>query len=113
MIEPWFTPDQYAFLPGTLLGVIGGLLGAAAGIFAPRGRARGIVLGALTVALTASAALLVAGVIAFAVGQPYGVWYALGLPGLIGTCVIGGLLPTVRTRYQEAETRRLQASDFA
>jgi hypothetical protein len=56
-----------------------------------------------------SLVLLAAGVTALVNGQPYGVWYGLGLGGLIGTVVLGPILPDVRKRYQKAEERRMTA----
>src|SRR5690349_10758975 len=77
MIEPWFDPNYYAWIPGTLFGVIGGCMGALVGCLAPRGRARSLVLGAWFSFLALAFALLVAGIIALANGQPYGVWFGL------------------------------------
>jgi hypothetical protein len=107
MNEPWFDPNQYSWIPGTVLGVFGGLLGGVAGVLAPKGRAKGFVLGLWVVSLAASALLLIAGIVALAFGQPYGVWYGLLLPGVLGLSVLGGLLRVVVQRYQEAERRRL------
>ncbi|MBK9114436.1 MAG: hypothetical protein IPM22_02015 [Betaproteobacteria bacterium] len=112
MAVPWFDPNLYAFIPGTLLGVVGGTMGALAGTLAPRGRARAFVVGAFAAMLALCAVMLVAAVVALAAGQPYGVWYGLGLPGLIGIVVFGALLPVVLARYREAETRRMGAADF-
>ena len=44
MIQPWFDPNQYAWIPGTAYGVIAGLMGAMVGWLVPRGRARGFIL---------------------------------------------------------------------
>jgi len=112
MATPWFDPNLYAFIPGTLLGVVGGTLGALAGTLAPRGKARGLVQGAFGAVIAASALMLALAVVALATGQPYGIWYGLGLPGLIGIVVFGALLPVVRARYREAETRRMGVADF-
>lgn len=106
MTAPWFDPHLYAWLPGTLLGVIGGglggpLLGACAG----RSTHKALVFAFLIVVQAACAALLAAGVIARSKGQPYGVWYGLGLPGLLGLLVFGALTPLVLRRYREAEAR--------
>jgi hypothetical protein len=40
MAERWFDAMQWAWLPGTLLGVLGGLWGSLAGVLAPKGKAR-------------------------------------------------------------------------
>ncbi len=112
MNEPWFDPNRWAWLPGTFFGCLGGLWGGLGGVLASQGKARRLVVGFGELLQWLSVVLLAAAVIALCTGQPYGVWYFLGLPGLIGTCVIGPLLPLVRKRYREAEERRMQAEDF-
>jgi len=112
MTEPWFDPNLYAWIPGTVLGVTGGILGSLGGMLAPRGRARGLVLGLYGLVLCVTAVLLVAGLFALYAGQPYGVWYGLMLPGLLGTVLFGMLLPVILKRYREAEERRLTAHDI-
>jgi hypothetical protein len=112
MTEPWFDPNLYAWIPGTALGVTGGILGSLGGMLAPRGRARGLVLGLYALVMCATAVLLAVGLFALYAGQPYGVWYGLMLPGLLGTVVFGTLLPVILKRYREAEERRLTAHDI-
>jgi hypothetical protein len=46
------------------------------------------------------------------VGQPYGVWYGLLLPGVIGLIVLGSLSPVAVTAYRQAELRKIQARDL-
>lgn len=112
MNDPWFDPGRWAWLPGTLLGSLCGVWGALLGVLAPRGKARGLVLGVGWTFLGIAMVLLVAGVVALWSGQPYGIWYGLGFPGLL----VGGLmtmfLPMARLRYREAEERRMQARDL-
>lgn len=112
MTEQWFDPNLYAWIPGTLLGVAGGILGALAAILATRGKAKGLVLGFYGLGIAVSAILLIAGVVALIQGQPYGIWYGLGLPGLLGVTVFGVLFPVLLKRYREAEARRLAAQDM-
>jgi hypothetical protein len=112
MTEPWFDPNVYAWIPGTLLGVAGGLDGALVGMCAPRGRFKTLVLGLHFAIIASCAALLVLGIVAKVSGQPYGVWYGLGLPGLIGVVVCGSLTPVIRKRYLEAELRKSMADDL-
>ena len=111
MNDPWFDP-MYAWLPGTLLGVIGGTLGGLAGWLAPKGKAKALVLGGLWVLLAASAVMLILGVVGFFAGQPYGVWYGLGLAGLIGVLVLGVNAPQILRWYRAAEERRMSARDL-
>ncbi len=112
MSAPWFDPNLFAWIPGTLLGVVGGTLGALAGALAPRGKARAAVLGLVAAAIVLSLALLVCAVVALSTGQPYGIWYGFGLPGLLGLIIFGCLYPVIRQRYREAEARKLRAADL-
>jgi hypothetical protein len=111
MSEPWFDPT-YAWLPGTLLGVLAGTVGGLAGWLAPKGKARGPIMGAFWLLLGASAVMLVAGTIGYVGGQPYGVWYGLGLAGLIGVLALGFNAPRLLKLYREAEERRIVAHDL-
>lgn len=112
MSEPWFDAMLWAWLPGTLLGCLGGLWGALAGSLAPAGRGRGLILGSGLLIVGTCLVLLVLGVTALMKGQPYGVWYGLGFPGLLGIILFASLLPVVLKRYGEAEQRKIQAEDF-
>ena len=112
MNEPWFDANLYAWIPGTSVGIIGGVLGSLVGTLAPRGKAKTLVLGLHVTVIVVSAILLILGVVAFINGQPYGVWYGLGLPGVLGIVVLGALFPLVLKRYREAEERRLAAQDL-
>ncbi len=115
MNEPWLDTNTliaWAWLPGALFGVLGGLWGTCAGLLAPRGKARGFVAGFGLLLIAVSAAFLVAGLVAYRAGQPYGIWYGLGLPGAIGLGVMVPNFYVVLTRYREAEERRMQAEDL-
>ncbi len=112
MNELWFDPNHYAWIPGTLLGVLGGLWGSLAGLLAPRGKAKSLMLGSLGLMLTACAVCLMLGVIALLRHQPYGVWYALLFPGVLGLFLFPVLTPVVLLRYREAENRKIQARDL-
>ncbi len=111
-MTPWFNPNAWAWLPGTLFGCLGGLWGACAGMLAPQGKARGFVVGFAALLLAMSVIFLTAAVVALCEGQPYGIWYGLGLPGLLGLVVLGPNLPTVFLRYRQAEERRMAAQDL-
>jgi hypothetical protein len=112
MHEPWFNPNLYAWIPGTLLGVLGGVVGSLAGIFGSRGTHRRLVLGAVWCSMVCSAVLLAAAVLALLQGQPYGIWYGLGLPGVLGLIVFGANTPAIARAYRMAEERRMQAQDL-
>ena len=112
MIQPWFDPNQYAWLPGTAYGVIAGLMAAMVGWLAPRGRARGFIVRAWFAGWVLAVILLVLGIAARVNGQPWGVCYALLLPGAIGTLVVGANSLVILKRYREVEERRLAARDL-
>ena len=111
MNDPWFDP-AYAWLPGTVLGCTCGLIGGLAGFLVPQGKAKELILGAFYVMIVFSAVLLVAAIVGYFSGQPYGIWYGLGLAGLIGVLVMGANLPQVNRWYRQAEERRMKAHDL-
>ena len=112
MNAPWFDASMWAWLPGTIFGCLGGAWGASAGVLAPKGKARSLVLGSCVLLIGVAAVFLVAGIAALATGQPYGIWFGLLLPGIQGLVLFPIFLPIIRTRYREAEERRMHAADF-
>jgi hypothetical protein len=112
MIEPWFDPNHYAWIPGTAYGLAAGLMGGLVGWLVPRGRARNFILRAWFTLGAVAVALLTVGIAALGSGQPWGVWYGLLLPGAIGTLVVGANSVVILKRYREVEERRLAAKDL-
>ncbi|MEN6426426.1 MAG: hypothetical protein ABFE13_13785 [Phycisphaerales bacterium] len=112
MTEPWFDPNTFAWIPGTLLGVAGGIEGTLVGSLAPRGKLKTLVMGVHFTILGICGTLLIVGIVALATGQPYGVWYGLGFPGMLGVVILGSLTPLVRKRYAQAELRKSMAEDL-
>jgi hypothetical protein len=112
MSAAWFDANAYAWIGGTSLGVAAGLSGALGGCLAPRGKCKGLVLTVHFGLIAISLGLLVAGVVALADKQPYGVWYGLLLPGVIGSAVLGSLTPVLLLRYRQAELRKSLAADL-
>lgn len=112
MTEPWFDPIRYAWIPGTVYGLTSGLMGGLAGWLVVRGRARNFVLRTWFTLWAASVALLIAGLVALAGGQPWGVWFGLVLPGAVCTVVLGSNSLVILKRYREVEERRLAAKDL-
>lgn len=111
MTEPWFNPN-YAWIAPTLLGATCGIFGGIAGFLIPRGKGKGLVVGLYWMFLGASVLMLLTGIAAYFAGQPYGVWYGLGLGGLVGTGVLGGNYWTFKNGYLQAERRRMQAANL-
>jgi len=101
----WWS-EREAGIVGGVLGTALGLLGAAIGTLASLGRARRFALGALQGMAAFGAAALATGAVAFALGQPYAVWYPLALAGAIAGALGLGLRRTVRSRYDAVEPLR-------
>jgi uncharacterized membrane protein len=112
MMQPWFDANHYAWIPGTVYGLAAAVIGALVGVLAPRGSARKVMVRAWFVLWLAAVVLLVAGLVALATGQPWGVWYALLLPGAVGVLVVGANSYTVVKTYRLVEERRLAAKDL-
>lgn len=87
-------------------------MGAVVGWLVPRGRARGLIVRAWFALWAVAVVLLLMGIAARLNGQPWGVWYALLLPGAVGTVVVGANSLVILKRYREVEERRLAAKDF-
>lgn len=111
MIEPWFSPS-FAYVPGVVLGCSFGLFGSLAGFFAARGKGAALWRSLLALLGMTSGALFLAGTYALLVGQPYGVWYALGFPGLLGLVLAGGLRVALSRTLRASEERRIAAQDL-
>ena len=112
MIEHWFDPNAYAWIPGTFYGTFCGIYGALAGILAPQGKAKTLVVLLGWIFFATAILFLATSVAAYFAGQPYGIWYGFGLPGLLGAILFPSLLPVVFLRYRQAEQRKLEASDL-
>lgn len=113
-VQPWFDPQRFGSLYGGIGGGALGLTGAFIGGFgswaAQRGRHRGLVLGCMGVIGAYCLLSLLTGVAALILGQPYGIWYPLSLIGMVGALTCLGLIPMMRKRYSEAESRRMDAA---
>ena len=112
MSEPWFDANLWGWLPGTAVGVAGGVWGSLVGIFAPRGRGKALIWASYWLLLATGIVLTSVSVYAIACGQPYGVWYALLLPGVLIVLVLGPLGFVGRKAYRQAEERRIRSEDI-
>ena len=111
-VEPWFNPGLAGGLLGGGVGVLGAVYGCVVGVLAPRGKGRTFVMALHWATIALGAVFLVAGIGAAVAGQPYGVWYALLLPGVILVVLMGAFTPVIKQRYHQAEHRRLQAEEI-
>jgi hypothetical protein len=106
----WWSPQQAGLIGGiggSIIGCFGGLIGLLAG----KGKARNFVLGAVKFSITLGILLIIAGLVAMSLKQPYAVWYALLLPGVILVLVFSLNLHSIQRRYDELEIRRMTSID--
>ena len=94
-------------IAGATFGIFGGLLGWLGG----HGKAKRLVLAGFRVMMAAGGVSLVVGVIAFAQGMPYPMYYPLLLIGVIALLGPASTLPRLTKRYEELELRRMSALD--
>ena len=106
----WWTPQQ-ADLIGGIGGSVIGCFGALLGLLASKGKSRNFVLATMKIFIALGILLTIAGFAAVVSKQPYAVWYALLLPGVILTLVFSLNLPSVQRRYDELEIRRMTSVD--
>jgi multisubunit Na+/H+ antiporter MnhG subunit len=107
-MNAWFTPQtavMFSFL--SLFSVL-----AALGPLVKQGRYRKAVTATFAGALAAGLTLLGLGLIALYKQQPWYVVFALLLPGAIQSSIFGVLLPMIRAAYQEAEHRKIVATNL-
>lgn len=111
----WWDPSTgnlIGALLGAGLGTAGGIYGGVAGALAPKGVGRVPVLATHSLLLALGVACLIGAIVGLILGQPWSVVYPLFLPGLIVTTVMGPLLPVMRTRYMQADQRRIEAEEI-
>lgn len=108
--QAWFGGAVGGWL-GAVGGTVVGLFGALIGILVSRGRGRRVMVGLVIGQVLAGTVFLVAGTIALARAQPFGVVYPLLLMGLL--CTGAGLAEyfVLRRRFEAIELRKMQAMD--
>ena len=106
----WWSPQQGGLIGGiggSLIGCLGGLIG----LLVSKGKARNFVLASVKCFIVLGILLTVAGLVAVVFQQPYAVWYALLLPGVILILVFSLNLHSIQRRYDELEIRRMTSMD--
>ena len=106
----WWSDQTGGWVGGAAGGAVG-LFGALIGTLCSLGRGRRFVLAGLLALGVSGLVLLATGLAAFALGQPYGVWYPLLLLGVLAPVLAFSLLKTARRRFEALELRRIQALD--
>ena len=102
MESAWYDPDTLAWLPGVAMGIAAAVLGMLTGKHAPAAAHPTLILGGWLLFKTAAVLLTIVGIVAAWSEQPYGVWYGLMLPGLIGIAVAYIVIPGIKRRYAGA-----------
>jgi hypothetical protein len=100
-----------AGIVGGVGGVLIGCLGAVIEWLAVRGKAQRFVVNAVRVLIGVGVASALGGFVAVALRQPYGVWYALLLLGVLVMVIFPFRLRSYQDRYREFELRRMTSMD--
>ena len=113
-VTPWWTNGgMVGGIMGSAVGILGGgIYGPLVGVCAPRGIMKGFVMGYHFAMLALGVVLLGTGLVAVSIGQPYAVWYPLVLCGGLMSVLMTMFTPMLRTRYRQAEHRKLEAEEF-
>ena len=109
MSEPWFDPNLFGWLPGTMLGVLGGLWGSLVGTLAPRGKGKAVVWAMYWTLLTLSVGCGCVGVAGWVSGQPWMITFALLLPGALGLLILAPLGYVAKLAYRRVEEMKMRA----
>ena len=108
--DEWWSARSAGWI-GAIGGTGGGLLGAVFGIMAGFGIARQFVLNSILALTGLGVAILLAGIVALALAQPYHVYYPLLLFGGILALVFGVNYPHLKRRHAELELQKMAAMD--
>jgi hypothetical protein len=103
--------SRTAGIVGGVGGVLIGCLGALTEWLAVRGKARRFVVNAVRVLIGVGVASALGGLAAVALRQPYGLWYALLLLGVLVVVIFPFRLRSYQDRYREFELRRMSSMD--
>jgi hypothetical protein len=106
----WWS-DPTAGIVGGVGGALIGCLGALIEWLAVRGKAQRFVVNAVRVLIGGGVAFALSGLVAVALRQPYGVWYALLLLGVLVVVIFPFRLRRYQDRYREFELRRITSMD--
>ena len=97
---------------GGAVGLYGALLGSVAGILIPLGKGRKYVDGLFLFGFIGGAIMLIFGIAAFVLGQPYGVHFPLTFIGIDLMILLPILYFTaIKKAYEQVELRKMQAMD--
>lgn len=106
----WWSDKTAGFI-GAIGGTALGLIGAAYGVAMARGRHRRFVLASAKLVMGAGVGLLVTTAVALFQGQPYAVWFALLLLGVLSVGLALLVLTLGRKAFDARELQRMRAMD--
>jgi len=109
-MQQWFDERTAGLLGGIIGGTIGilggGGLGGCSALFISKGWKKAY-FAMYYCFMAVGAALLIMGLAALLIRQPYHVWYAFLLPGFIITVVFSSILPAIRKRFTQNELTKM------
>ncbi len=110
----WWSGQNAGWLGGILgcLGGLFGILGGISGSLVAKGRGRGLAFGTLYTMAALGMLLLMLGLCALSLSQPYHVYYPLLLGGVLFTALGLGLIPQLKRTFEQAELRKMKAMDL-
>jgi hypothetical protein len=106
----WWS-DRIVGIVGGVGGALIGCLGALIEWLAARGKGQCFVVNAVRVMIGAGVVFALGGLAAVALRQPYGVWYAVLLLGVLLVVIFPFRLRRYQDRYREFELRRMTSMD--
>jgi hypothetical protein len=112
-IEGAWWGNRTGTLMGAILGPLLGILGALVGTLSGWGRGKNVCIAICWFTVVFGVVCLITGIVALTMGQPYVVYYPPLLLGLIGTVVMGSILPTIRKRFSDIELRKMESMDVS
>jgi len=110
--EPWFSPEfgnNLGAYAGSGIGILGGIVGSLCGVLVPKGKGKHILLPLMLAFAVLGVLLLLTGIVAMVLSQPFNVYFTFLLIGFILATVFGTLTPVMRKLYRVAEERQLEA----
>jgi hypothetical protein len=96
---------------GPIVGLLCGIYGGVMGILASWARSRRLSMPVMVGGLLVCVLVVLVALVACASGQPYSVWYALLMSGVISGIATGALIPILKRRVEEEELRQMTALD--
>lgn len=113
----WWSPQEAGLIGAILGGVVGGVMvgaigGGVCGPLAAKGKARAFVQSYTMLCAALGLLIVLTGLVAAIIDQPFHVWFWLFQPGLIVLLLSLAAVVLFRRAYAQHERRRLAAEEF-